>query len=57
MLSSDVCRRGHLHYYGGFGYDHVIVNFLPILRQLGLDQPTIDLLTKENPKRLFAFGS
>jgi phosphotriesterase-related protein len=57
MMSSDVCRRGHLHFYGGFGYDHLIINFLPMLRQLGLDQATIDLLTKENPKRLFTSGS
>lgn len=55
LLSSDVGKRGALHYYGGQGYDHVISNFLPLLRARGLDDDVIDLLTRDNPCRLFTF--
>lgn len=54
LISSDVCRRGHLHHFGGFGYDHVITKFLPMLAAAGLDQAAIDTITRENPKRLFS---
>jgi phosphotriesterase-related protein len=52
LLSSDVCRRTHLHAYGGHGYDHVITSFLPRLERRGLDEKTLALLTRENPRRL-----
>lgn len=51
LLSSDICRRSHLHAYGGHGYDHVIKRFLPRLASRGLDRRTIDQLTRENPQR------
>jgi phosphotriesterase-related protein len=54
LISSDVCRRGHLHAFGGFGYDHILNNFIPMLRAAGLDQAALDTITRENPKRLFS---
>jgi phosphotriesterase-related protein len=54
LISSDVCRRGHLHAFGGFGYDHILKNFIPMLRAAGVDQATLDLITRENPRRLFS---
>lgn len=54
LISSDTCRRSHLHAYGGHGYDHVITSFLPRLERRGLDQKTLDLLTRENPRRLLS---
>jgi phosphotriesterase-related protein len=56
LLSTDICRRSHLHYYGGHGYDHLLTSFLPRLANLGLDRNTINLLTRENPARLLASG-
>jgi phosphotriesterase-related protein len=55
LLSSDVGKRGALRYYGGQGYDHVIRNFLPLLRARGLGEDVIDLLTRDNPCQLFTF--
>lgn len=53
LISADVGKRGALRAYGGQGYDHVITNFLPLLRERGADQQLIDTLTRNNPKRLF----
>jgi predicted metal-dependent phosphotriesterase family hydrolase len=55
LLSSDVCKRQQMHAYGGPGYDHVITNFLPLLRERGADDQLIDTLTRGNPRRLFTF--
>ncbi len=52
LLSGDVCMKTHLHAYGGKGYDHVPVNFLPLLRKLGVSDEEIRVMTVLNPARL-----
>ena len=44
--------KTHLHAYGGKGYDHVPVNFLPLLRKLGVSDEEIRVMTVLNPARL-----
>jgi predicted metal-dependent phosphotriesterase family hydrolase len=55
LLSTDVGKRGALRTYGGQGYDHVITGFLPLLRERGLTEADIEVLTVRNPQRLFTF--
>lgn len=55
MLSNDICELGQLATYGGVGYDNVIANILPLLRQRGLSEPHIHQMTVQNPARAFAF--
>lgn len=57
LLSTDVGKRGALHAYGGGGYDYVMTQFLPLLRERGVDDTDITALTVDNPRRLFTFGS
>jgi phosphotriesterase-related protein len=52
LLSGDVCLKTHLHAYGGKGYDHVPLQFLPLLRQHGLGEREIHAMTVANPARL-----
>lgn len=52
LLSGDVCWRSHLHAGGGNGYDHVPVKILPALKQLGVSDEQIHLMTVENPARV-----
>jgi predicted metal-dependent phosphotriesterase family hydrolase len=52
LLSGDICMKTHLHAYGGKGYDHVPLNFLPLLRQLGVTEEEIHSMTVVNPARL-----
>jgi predicted metal-dependent phosphotriesterase family hydrolase len=51
LLSGDVCMKSHLHAFGGKGYDHVPVRFLPLLRQLGISDEEIHSMTVANPAR------
>ena len=51
LLSGDVCLNTHLHAFGGKGYDHVPRKFLPLLRQAGVTEAEIHMMTVENPAR------
>lgn len=55
MLSNDICELGQLSAYGGVGYANVIENFLPLLRERGVAESDIELMTVVNPSRAFAF--
>lgn len=56
MLSNDICELGQLAAYGGVGYANVITNFLPMLRERGVSEDDIQLMTVTNPSRAFAFS-
>ncbi len=56
LLSHDIATKHRLHAYGGLGYDHLVTNVVPRLRQRGLSDSDIDLLIVENPARLLAFA-
>lgn len=55
MLSNDICELGQLSFYGGCGYDNVIVTFLPMLRERGVSEEDIRTMTVENPAKAFAW--
>lgn len=55
MLSNDICELGQLSFYGGVGYDNVIVNFLPMLRERGVSEDDIHTMTVVNPGKAFAW--
>jgi phosphotriesterase-related protein len=50
LISSDICHKSLLHQYGGWGYDHVPTNVIPMLREFGLSSEQIKTITEENPK-------
>jgi phosphotriesterase-related protein len=52
VLSADTCWKYDLRAYGGPGYDHVLRNFLPLLRERGVSEPAIHTMLVENPARL-----
>jgi phosphotriesterase-related protein len=45
----------HLRAYGGKGYDHLITNIVPRMRQRGFSQDAIDKIFVGNPARALAF--
>lgn len=51
LISSDICHKSLLHRYGGWGYDHVITNVIPMLREYGLSPEQIRTIVAENPQR------
>lgn len=55
LLSHDIATKHRLHAFGGLGYDHLITNVVPRLRQRGLSDDDVALLVVDNPARLLAF--
>ena len=54
LLSQDICGRSHTKYYGGRGFDYIATKFLPKLRERGISEEQIQIMTVENPKRVLA---
>jgi predicted metal-dependent phosphotriesterase family hydrolase len=52
LLSQDVCHNSQLAAYEGHGYTYLADAFLPRLREAGVSDETIDLLTVDNPRRV-----
>jgi phosphotriesterase-related protein len=55
LLSSDRCHRSDMHAFGGVGYDVVFTRFFAQLRERGVTEAELDLLTIENPRRVLAW--
>ncbi|WP_019883963.1 phosphotriesterase family protein [Streptomyces purpureus] len=56
LLSCDISRHAYLRTEGGQGYGHLFGSFLPRLRAAGVEEETIDLLTRRNPLRFLTGG-
>lgn len=55
LLSSDRCHRSDLHAFGGVGYDYVFTHFFEMLRNRGVTQEELDVVTVENPQRVLVW--
>jgi phosphotriesterase-related protein len=55
LLSSDICRQRHLRKNGGFGYDHVLRRFVPMLLSRGLTREQVHTMLVDNPRRVLGF--
>jgi phosphotriesterase-related protein len=53
LLSQDVFIKMMLSHYGGFGYAHVLKNFIPRLRRHGVSEPSISAMLIGNPASVF----
>ena len=49
LLSCDLCLKNLLHKYGGWGYDHVLTNIVPMMEDEGITHEQIHTLLVENP--------
>ena len=55
LLASDFARASDTQRRGGAGYAKTITQFVPMLREAGVDDATIHTLTIDNPLRFMAF--
>ena len=51
LISNDICLKMMLHHYGGWGYDHILQNIVPMMVGEGITRDTINLFIQENPKK------
>lgn len=49
LVSCDVCLKTCLRTYGAWGYDHVLVNVVPMMREFGIRDEDIDTILRKNP--------
>ena len=54
LLSQDVFIKMMLTHYGGFGYAHVLNNFVPRLQRHGVTEQQIGTMLIDNPRRVFS---
>ncbi len=53
LLTCDLCLKSLLHAYGGWGYDHVLTNIVPMMREYGITDQQIDIMLRENSASFF----
>ncbi len=51
LIASDLCLKASLHKYGGWGYDHIFENIVPMMRREGLGAEDIRCIVGQNPMR------
>ena len=56
LITNDICLKSMTHTYGGWGYDHVITNIIPMMQDFGISDKDIDIMMKENPIRFLERG-
>jgi len=49
LLACDVCLKNLLHMYGGWGYDHLLTNIVPMMQEYGITDEQIQTMLVENP--------
>ena len=49
LLSCDVCLKNLLHTYGGWGYDHLLKNVVPMMEDEGITNEQIKTMLVDNP--------
>lgn len=52
VLSEDLTRKSHLKYNGGIGYCYLFDTFIPMLRNAGMRQESLDRMLVHNPARI-----
>ncbi len=55
LLSDDVANKYQLVRYGGHGYEHILVNIVPRLRQRGFSEDDVHAFLVDNPAGALAF--
>ena len=50
LLSQDIFLKMFLKSYGGYGYSHILENFIPRLKQKGVGELEINKMLIDNPK-------
>lgn len=50
LITNDICIKTMLHAYGGWGYDHVLTNIVPMMQDEDIPHVDIDQILRNNPR-------
>ncbi|MBR5505894.1 MAG: hypothetical protein IKV73_06280 [Clostridia bacterium] len=56
LVTNDICLKSMTHTYGGWGYDHVVTNIIPMMEDFGISANDIDTIMTQNPIRFLERG-
>jgi len=56
LISTDICHKCLLHKYGGWGYDHILNNIIPMMEDVGITHEQAMTMMKENAKKFLDDG-
>ena len=54
LVSSDMAMRYHRKQYGGWGYDHIPLQVVPLMLRRGITREQVDDILVHNPARVLA---
>lgn len=52
LVTNDICLKSLLRAYGGYGYDHILRQVVPLMKEFDISDNTIDALLRRNPARI-----
>ena len=53
-ISQDLIRKLLLKHYHGIGYDYLLLQFVPMLREAGVTKDQIETILVDNPRTIFS---
>jgi phosphotriesterase-related protein len=56
VVSHDIYTKHRLRSFGGHGYDHLLVNIQPRMRQLGIAESALEAIFEKTPARLLTLS-
>jgi phosphotriesterase-related protein len=55
LVAQDICTKHRLVRYGGHGYQHILENIVPRMKQRGFSAEEVADITTGNPAAILAF--
>jgi len=55
LISQDIWNKHQRVKYGGWGYDHILRNAIPVMLEKGMTREQVETIIVDNPRRIFAF--
>ena len=55
LISQDICSRHRLLNYGGHGYFYILSHIIPLMRNKGFEEKSIENILVNNPARALTF--
>ena len=53
VMSMDITRKSNMKYMGGIGYTYLFTDFVPMMKEAGITDESINKIFVENPKIIF----
>jgi phosphotriesterase-related protein len=57
LIANDLCLKCMLRHYGGWGYDHIVRNVVPMMLDVGISKESVKGLLENNPRMVLEASS